>query len=113
MGIAIIGDYQESEVPEPAMQALIWLVGSKGKQYGINPDGASNFRGKNLPNVFGHKDVRTTSCPGEQLYSALPRVRDRAALLTRSFSESTLAAEEYDYNAELTSNLKKTIPGTR
>ncbi|MFH0838491.1 MAG: N-acetylmuramoyl-L-alanine amidase, partial [Patescibacteria group bacterium] len=29
LGIAVIGDYQNNEVPEPAMQALIWLIGKK------------------------------------------------------------------------------------
>jgi len=115
MGIAIIGDYQNSEVPEPAMQALIWLVGKKAKEHGIDPDGSSIFRGKKLFNIFGHKDVRSTSCPGEKLYSALPKIRDRADLAMRSFSESTLSVSEYDYNAELSSqlNILSLGPGQR
>jgi len=105
MGIAIIGDYAQRDVPEPAMQALIWLIGQKAKSHGIDPEGSTTFRGKKLFNVFGHKDVRPTSCPGEKLYSALPRIRDRAALAMRNFSESTLSASEYDYNAQLVSDL--------
>ncbi|MBU0705895.1 N-acetylmuramoyl-L-alanine amidase [Patescibacteria group bacterium] len=105
LGIAVIGDYQNNEVPEPALQALIWLIGKKGKEYGIDPQGASTFRGKSLFNVIGHKDVRATSCPGEKLYALLPKIRDRAALAMRNFSESTLSASEYDYNAELISDL--------
>ncbi len=105
MGIAIIGDYENNDVPEPAMQALISLIGKKAKEHRIDPDGSSIFRGKKLSNIFGHRDVRPTSCPGERLYSALPRIRDRAALAMQSFSESTLSASEYDYNAELSSNL--------
>jgi len=103
IGIAIIGNYQANEVPEPAMQALIWLLGKKGKEYGIDPQGVTDFRGKdNLSNVFGHKDVRATSCPGDKLYADLPKIRDRAELAMRSFSETTLSAADYDYNAELT-----------
>lgn len=105
LGIAVIGNYQTEEVPEPAMQALIWLIGTKGKQYGIDPQGASDFRGKNLPNVFGHRDVRATTCPGDAFYNELSRVRDRAALAMRSFSESGLTASDYDYNAELVGDL--------
>lgn len=105
MGIAIIGDYENNEVPEPAVQAAIWLIGTKAKQFGINPEAASTFRGKNLPNVFGHKDVRTTACPGSNLYALLPYIRERASLLMRNFSESTVSGAEFDYNAELVTSL--------
>lgn len=115
MGIAIIGDYQKNDVPEPAMQALIWLIGKKAKEQKIDPEGSSVFRGKKLFNVIGHKDVRPTACPGEKLYSALPKIRDRAALAMRTFSESTLSVSEYDYNAELSStlNILSLGPGQR
>lgn len=106
LGIAVIGDYENNEVPEPALQALIWLIGLKGKELKIDPQGASLFRGKNLANVFGHKDVRPTACPGEKLYGLLPKIRDRAALAMQSFSESTLSVSELDYNAELSGTLE-------
>ncbi|MFH0837894.1 MAG: SpoIID/LytB domain-containing protein, partial [Patescibacteria group bacterium] len=80
-------------------------IGKKAKEHGIDPEGSSVFRGKSLFNVIGHKDVRATACPGEQLYAALPRIRERAGLAMRNFSESTLSAAEYDYNAELISDL--------
>lgn len=106
LGIAVIGNYQTDEVPEPAMQALIWLIGTKAKEYGINPQGYSDFRGKNdLANVFGHRDVRATTCPGDAFYDSLSRVRDRAELFMRSFSEFGLTASDYDYNAELATEL--------
>ncbi|HHE74741.1 MAG TPA: N-acetylmuramoyl-L-alanine amidase, partial [Desulfobacteraceae bacterium] len=106
MGISIIGDYQNNEVPEPALQALISLIGKKAKEHGIDPDGSSTFRGKKLPNIIGHRDVRSTSCPGEKLYALLPKIRDRAALAMRTFSESTLSVAEYDYNAGLSSTFE-------
>lgn len=105
MGIAIIGDYQNNDVPEPALQALIWLIGKKAKEFGSDPEGSSTFRGKKLFNVIGHRDVRTTTCPGQILYELLPHIRDRAALAMRNFSESTLSVTDYDYNAELVSDL--------
>lgn len=105
MGIAVIGDYQDEDVPEPAMQALIWLIGKKAKEQKIDPEGSSIFRGKKLFNVIGHRDVGATACPGDRFYDALPKIRDRAALAMRNFSESTLSVSEYDYNAELISNL--------
>lgn len=102
LGIAMIGNYQDDEVPEPALQALISLVSMKSKQYGIAPNGTSVFRGKKLANIIGHKDVRPTACPGKNLYGLLPTVRERAALALRSgtFRESNLLVENLDYNAE-------------
>ena len=85
------------------MQALIWLIGTKSKEFGIDPEGQSVFHGKTLFNVVGHRDVGATACPGEELYALLPKIRDRAALVIRNFSESTLSVSDYDYNAELVS----------
>lgn len=100
IGIAVIGNYQTDDVPEPAMQALIWLIGTKAKQFNIDPEGSSMFHGKSLLNVLGHRDVRATTCPGDVLYGDLPKIRDRAALFMKSFSESGLSVSDYDYNAE-------------
>ncbi len=102
IGISIIGDYQTNKVPEPALNSLINLVALKSRQFGIDPEGSSTFRGKNLFNILGHRDVRPTSCPGDVLYKLLPKIRDRAGFVIRSgaFSESTIGFQSLDYNAE-------------
>jgi len=102
LGIAIIGNYEDDKVPEPALRSLISLIAFKGKQYNVDPDSTSSFRGKDMANVLGHKDLRATSCPGKNLYSLLPDIRERAALTVRSgtFREGSLQAENLDYNAE-------------
>ncbi len=102
LGISIIGDYEDNNVPEPAMNALIALIAKKSKQYGISPTGDSTFRGKVRPNIMGHRDVRPTSCPGKKLYALLPKIRTRSDLLMRSgvFKEATLSTQTLDYNAE-------------
>ncbi|MBU0577167.1 N-acetylmuramoyl-L-alanine amidase [Patescibacteria group bacterium] len=106
LGIAIIGNYEEDQVPEPALNALISLVAQKSRQYSIDPNGTSVFRGKQLSNIIGHRDVRATACPGRYLYELLPTVRERAALAIRSgtFRESNLQVENLDYNAEAISD---------
>ncbi|MBU0728002.1 N-acetylmuramoyl-L-alanine amidase, partial [Patescibacteria group bacterium] len=102
LGIAVIGNYDEDDVPEPALQALITLVAQKTKQYGIGPNETSVFRGQKLANILGHRDVRPTACPGKKLYDLLPTIRERAALTLRSgtFRESNLMVENLDYNAQ-------------
>ncbi|MFH1012824.1 MAG: SpoIID/LytB domain-containing protein [Candidatus Peregrinibacteria bacterium] len=110
IGIAVIGNYQDEKVPEPAMEALIWLVGNKSKQYGIDPVGESSFRGKRIPNVIAHRDVGATACPGEKLYAALTRIRERAALIYkgREFQQD-LSGETLDYNADPLSQLSNVV----
>ncbi|MBI5411854.1 SpoIID/LytB domain-containing protein [Candidatus Peregrinibacteria bacterium] len=107
IGIAIIGNYQENEVPQPALDALTYLVAQKAKLYKLDPEAISSFRGKALPNVVGHRDLRPTACPGNYLYGLLASIRKRASLLMRSgeFSDEALAAATLDYNAELVSDL--------
>ncbi|MFH0820282.1 MAG: N-acetylmuramoyl-L-alanine amidase [Candidatus Peregrinibacteria bacterium] len=101
LGIAILGDYQNNDIPEPALQSLTALIAIKARQYNLDPEGTSSFRGKILPNVVGHRDLRPTACPGQKLYALLPKIRERANVFTRSgsfgedFSTSLL-----DFNAD-------------
>lgn len=105
LGIAILGRYDTEPIPEPAHQALIKLIAAKSKEHGIDPEGVSDFRGKRLFNIFAHRDIKATTCPGALFYSALPEIRGKANLAMRNFSETTLSAESYDYNAELSGEL--------
>ena len=110
MGIAIIGAYDDEPIPAPAKQALINLIAEKGKELGIDPKEVTNFRGKRLANVIGHRDVRATACPGDAFYNQLPEIRDKASLAMRNFS-TNLVAENLDYNAELIGDIGKVSVG--
>ena len=103
LGIAIIGNYENHQIPEPAAEALVSLVAKKSKQHSIDPKGNSVFRGKKLANIYGHRDVRPTACPGEMLYAFLPILRERVSLALKSgsFRENNLQVENFDYNAEI------------
>ncbi len=104
LGIAIIGNYQNEPISPEAFEALTNLIAEKGKQYGIDPSASSEFRGKFLDNVYGHRDVRSTSCPGDMLYAQLDEVRQTAALIIQGLPGSFSLAD-LDYNAALTSSL--------
>lgn len=75
IGIAILGNYQESEVPQDAIVKLSQFIYKKSKIHDIATDGTSEFRGKDRPNIFGHRDIMATACPGEFLYNKIPVVR--------------------------------------
>ncbi len=107
IGIAVIGDYAAENISEPAFNSLVSLIGQKAKLNRIDPEGASTFRGKRIPNIIGHRDAGNTTCPGGKFYSMLPKIRQRAGLAARSgaFRETTISTQNLDYNAELTSSL--------
>lgn len=75
IGIAVLGNYEENEVPEPVISSLTALIKAKATKYGIDTMGTSMFRGENSPNVMGHRDVMSTSCPGGNLYDLLPTIK--------------------------------------
>lgn len=82
IGIAVLGNYQESDPPEAVITALTSLIKEKAQQYNIDTEGASLFRGEKFPNIMGHRDIMSTSCPGERLYDLLPIIRKLAKVQT-------------------------------
>ncbi|MBI5754604.1 N-acetylmuramoyl-L-alanine amidase [Candidatus Peregrinibacteria bacterium] len=91
IGIAVLGNYSENEVPYAVLQSLINLIGEKALLYTIKPDGSGMFRGKNLPNILGHRDVGDTDCPGAKLYAAIPSLRKVIAAGTGLLTENARA----------------------
>ena len=83
-GIALLGDFTSS-MPSPAAMAGLesWLAW-KAARHEIDPAGSSLYKATDgatsrFPNISGHRDVRATDCPGDQLYAALPALRQRVA----------------------------------
>lgn len=75
VGISVMGNYQDMQVPAAVEQSLAKLVTYLTAKYNINPVGVESFRGMDLPNIIGHRDVGSTACPGENLYELLPEIR--------------------------------------
>lgn len=75
VGIAVLGDYDDASLPAPARNVLVQLIAWKA-QY-LNPHEWSYFADRELPHLFSHRDCLTTGCPGDNLYSLLPDIRDR------------------------------------
>jgi len=101
IGIAIMGDYENNDVPEAAINSLAKLIAEKSAIHGIDPAGYSEFRGKLLPNVIGHRDVMATTCPGKYLYAKLDIVRKLAKQKPETTFERTFFRiqknQGYDY----------------
>ncbi|RMH03268.1 MAG: hypothetical protein D6702_06530 [Planctomycetota bacterium] len=67
-----------NQAPTQAMlDAMAELGAWKCDQRGIDPLGTSWYAGYGgpAPNLYGHRDVSTTACPGDLLYAELPGLR--------------------------------------
>jgi len=77
VGISLIGDFQ-AEAPSDAMlRSLARLVAWICDRYGIDPMGRSVFRDVDLPNISGHRETKSTTCPGDQGQARLPGLREK------------------------------------
>ncbi len=94
IGIMVLGNYEDSQVPEAVVTAVSRLIHEKSKIHGIVPDGMSTFRGEFIPNILGHRDVGSTRCPGHYIYERFPVIRTLAA---KSFEEKEKFVKDYDY----------------
>ena len=99
LGIAVIGNYEHDRITTPALNSLTSLIALKSKQYNIDPQGNDDFRGRPVPNIIGHRDLRPTACPGKNLYAQLSRIREKIGLFSGNLSEDNVAPLAMDYNA--------------
>ncbi len=102
LGVAFLGDFATVAPSAAAQNSLMSLLTWKADQRGIDPVALNTyFVDRTLPSIFGHRDVLSTSCPGNYAYSLLPQirssVRDRllatptlATILGTTFAPTTL-----------------------
>jgi hypothetical protein len=87
-GVAMIGDFDRSQVPGAAHSALARLFAWKMDLHHIDPQGASRVTSTGggtsrypsgevvrLNAISGHRDVGNTACPGSHGYEFLSRLR--------------------------------------
>lgn len=89
VGIALLGNFEEDQMPGEMMQALTALIYEKAELHGIDVDGSGKYRGKTLLNVLGHRDVDATACPGDHAYDYLADIRRIVAASLDNDEESS------------------------
>ena len=94
IGIAVLGNYETTPIPEDVITSISQFVHKKAKIHGIETDGSSLFRGKEMENIFGHRDIMSTQCPGVYLYAKIPVIGILAAI---NFEEKEKFVKDYDY----------------
>ncbi len=83
--------------------AVTDLFAWKASQKGIDPLGSSFYAGLGATeaNVYGHRDVKATACPGDGLYAELPGLRAAIASTLNGGSGGTGLLKGVLYNAAL------------
>jgi hypothetical protein len=81
MGIAILGTYTSTPIPQPARAALVEHLAWEAERHVLDPLATTAFTNpasgatKTVPNISGHRNWTATQCPGESLYAQLPAIR--------------------------------------
>lgn len=73
-GICFIGNHSFADVSSAAQAGMVAIVAWATRF--LDPFGRSDFKSTpNLPTICGHRDVISTSCPGDLAYDDLPQIR--------------------------------------
>jgi hypothetical protein len=70
-----IGTYTETTPPQAVLEAYGRLFAWKLALHEVDAAKPTNVDGETRPAVSGHRDVNSTQCPGDALYSQLGRIR--------------------------------------
>jgi uncharacterized protein with LGFP repeats len=90
--VCMIGDFEKTPPTPVQLRSVGQLLGWRLAMDGVNPKGATTLTSAGgpftrfpqgvtptLPNIFAHRDVGDTACPGNAGYAFLDRIRDIAA----------------------------------
>ncbi|MGY2084925.1 N-acetylmuramoyl-L-alanine amidase [Blastococcus sp. SYSU DS0539] len=110
-GVSMLGNYDTAATPQVMVDAVGAIIAWKFSLFGVDPHGTATLtsggtnlypagRRVTLPTVFGHRDTKSTACPGRYGYARLGEIRDRAAALIRNAVTPQITAH-YDADPAL------------
>ena len=84
VGVALLGNFTSRTPTGAALESLRSMLAWKADRHDINVTGSSSFTRADgttvaLPNLSGHRDVKSTACPGQPFYDMLPTLRQQVA----------------------------------
>ncbi len=109
-GVSMIGNYDTVATPQVMVDAVAAIIAWKFDLYGVDPKGTTTLTSGgtdkyaagvkvSLPTVFGHRDTKSTACPGRYGYARLGEIRDKVA--ARVAASRTPIANRYASDAGL------------
>jgi hypothetical protein len=95
-GISAIGTYSSKSVESKVRIALANAIAWKFTVHGIDDaEGVSMYRGSNARTqntIAGHRNTKSTACPGDRLYAELPIIRQWVQRKVTTQSTLTMSA---------------------
>ena len=94
MGVSLMGTFTETGPTSAMKTATARLVAWRFAQYRVPAKGEVSIGGERLNRIAGHRDVRSTACPGKYVYDWLGArggLRDSVAQILASGGASTAA----------------------
>ena len=96
VGIAVLGTYTSQDISAAARASLEKLLAWEAKKNGIDPTGSDPYYTPfntsstiRTWNIAGHRDYRSTDCPGTTFYNTLPTIRQDVFNLTGAVTTPT------------------------
>ncbi len=96
VGISLMGNFNEEVPTDASLQALVKLATALAKKYKIDPKATTTYFKKSDQTPYlkayqnytiaGHEDAGVTSCPGTNLYTLLPEIRDQVSQKLTTYS---------------------------
>ncbi len=90
-GISMMGDYSSVQPSQAMINSVGNMLGWRMKVAGVNPKGSTSLTSAGssytkfpygtqvqLPNIFAHRDVGNTTCPGNAGYAQMDNIRNIA-----------------------------------
>lgn len=78
-GISLMGEFTSQNATRKMKHSLVQLIAWRMGTAYHGAYGRPEVNGKRFNRIAGHRDAMSTSCPGQQVYEWLPRLRERVA----------------------------------
>jgi uncharacterized protein with LGFP repeats len=87
-GVSMLGNYDTVDTTQPMVDAVAAIIAWKFALYGVDPQGTATLTSGGtdkfpagtavrLPTIFGHRDTKSTACPGKYGYARLGEIRGK------------------------------------
>ena len=124
-GVSLMGNYQNAQPTQAALEAIGELAGWKAAVHGFDPKGTDEHyaefsfsgsryaqgQGGTFPNINAHRDFHYNECPGQYLYAELDTIRDIASQRYNAIGGG-LAGSDTNSSTSSTSSTSPTTSST-
>ena len=76
-GVSLMGEFTSAVPPDAMKNAVVQLVAWRHSLFGTPAKGAYSIGGVTIQRIDGHRSVKATACPGQQVFNWLPEMRNR------------------------------------